>query len=172
MHIEFRITERDYRAAALLSMRKRSSTSAFEYYGPYLFAIIWVGASVLPAYFNPTADLDLLMTLGVVPIIIGFLGLRRKRIKREYAKLKSFHLLQVLDLDANGLRLVTTAGVSRTAWKVYEKFVEDAKTFLLFPHGTESILPIPKGELTLAQIDELRTLLTARLAGEAPVAAK
>jgi hypothetical protein len=163
MHIEYRITDKDYRSAAMLAMRKRSSMSAVEYYGPYLFAILWVAVSIIPAYFHPDADLDLLLTLGIVPIVMGFLVMRRKQIKKEYTKLKMFHLLQVLDLDTNGLRLVTTAGTSRSAWTVYDRFVEDQKSFILFLAGSTAIVPIPKGELTLAQIDELRTMLVARL---------
>jgi hypothetical protein len=94
--------------------------------------------------------------------------LRRKKIKREFKKLKMFHLLQVLDLDTNGLRLVTTAGTARSAWSVYERFVEDQKSFILFHAGKTTILPIPKGELTFAQIDELRSMLSARLPGGEP----
>jgi YcxB-like protein len=159
MHIEFRITEKSYRAAAMLAMRKRSTVSKLDYYGPYIFCIVWLAVSFL----NPDADFDLLLTLGVLPIVLGFLALRRKRIKREYAKLKDFHLLQVLDLDAAGLRLITTAGTSRSAWQVYSKVAEDANSFILYLHAGESFLPIPKGELTLIQIDELRSLLEARL---------
>jgi hypothetical protein len=162
MHIEYRITDKDYRSAAMLAMRKRSSVSALEYYGPHLFAILWLAVILIPAYLHPDQDLDLLLTLGIVPVIMGFITMRRKRLKQEYKKLKMLHLLQVLDLDTNGLRLVTTAGISRSAWKVYDRFAEDQKSFILFVAGTTSIMPIPKGELTFAQIDELRTMLKAR----------
>ena len=162
MHIEYRITERDYRLATMLAMRKRSSMSAVEYYGPYLFAVVWLAVSIIPAYLHPDQDLDLLLTLGIVPIIMGFIMMRRKRTKEDYKKQKMFHLLQILDLDSNGLRLVTTAGTSRSAWKVYDRFAEDEKSFVLFLAGSTAILPIPKGELTLVQIDELRTMLEAR----------
>ncbi len=82
MHIEYRVTEKDYRLRRMLAMRKRSTMSAVEYYVPYLFAILWVAASLIPAYLHPDEDLDLLLTLGIVPIIMGFLVLRRKTIKR------------------------------------------------------------------------------------------
>lgn len=168
MHIEYRITERDFRAATLLAMRKRSTTSSVEYYGPYIFAIVWVATSLIPAYIHPDMDLDLLLTLGVLPIIMGFLVLRRKTMKKEFKKAKNFHLLQVLDLDSNGLRLVTTAGTTRSAWKIYERFMEDEKSFILLFKDSMAILPIPKGELTFPQIDELRALLSARLPGGQP----
>ena len=147
----------------MLAMRKRSTLSSLDYYGPYIFCIVWLAASLIPAWLHPDAELDLLLTLGVLPIVLGFLALRRKRIKLEFAKLKAFHLLQALDLDAAGLRLVTTAGTSRSAWKVYSKFAEDAASFILYLQGNLTFLPIPKSELTLSQIDELRALLDARL---------
>ena len=168
MHIEFRINEKDYRAATLLAMRKRSTMSAVEYYGPYLFAILWVAVSLIPAYLHPDEDLDLILTLGIVPVIMGFLAMRRKTIRREFAKLKNLHLLQLVDIDSNGLRIVTTAGTARSAWKVYDRFAEDQNSFILFLAGSTAILPIPKSELTLVQSDELRNLLAARLPSERP----
>ncbi len=163
MHIEYRISEKSYRIAAMLAMRKRSGMSSLDYYGPYIFCIVWLAASLIPAWLDPNAELDLLLTLGVLPIVLGFLAMRRKRIKQEFAKLKAFHLLQALDLDAAGLRLVTTAGTSRSSWQVYSKFAEDAASFVLYIQGNLSFLPIPKNELTMTQIDELRSLLDARL---------
>jgi hypothetical protein len=164
MHIEYRISDKDYRLAAQLAMRKRSGLSQLEYYGPYIFCIAWLAANVV---FNPD-DPDLLLTLGVLPIVLGFLAMRRKTIKQAYTKLKNFHLLQALDLDATGLRLVTTAGTTRSAWQIYSKFVEDKYSFVLFLAGSEDILPIPKNQLGMTDVDELRALLTARLEHEKP----
>jgi hypothetical protein len=164
MHIEYRISEKDYRLAAQLAMRKRSTLSQLEYYGPYIFCIAWLAANVV----FTSADPDLLLTLGILPVVLGFLAMRRKTIKREYAKLKNFHLLQVLDLDATGLRLVTTAGTTRSSWQVYTKFVEDKYSFVMFLAGSEAILPIPKNQLGWTDVDELRALMTARLAREKP----
>jgi len=147
----------------MLALRKRSTFAPLDYYGPHIFALIWLGASLVPAYIHPNLDLDLTLTLGVLPVVMGFLVLRRKRMRQEYAKAKQFHLLQMLDLDAAGLRLVTSAGTTRSAWQVYSKFVEDPKSFILMTDGSQSFLPIPKGELMDGQIDELRALLSARL---------
>jgi hypothetical protein len=165
MHIEYRITEKDYRAAAQLVMRKRTALSLVDFYGPYLFALVWIAGCVITSYVT-NSQLDMILTLGVVPLMFGFLSMRRKRIRQEYLKAKAFHLLQTLDLDGNGLRLVTTAGTARSAWTVYSKFQEDEKSFVLFLQGSQAFVPIPKGELTLAQIDELRSLLTARVSKE------
>jgi hypothetical protein len=165
MHIEFRVTESEYRAAATLAMRKRSSMSAFDYYLPHLFAIIWLTGSAIPTPLNNylAEPVDLLLTLGVLPIFLGFLFLRRKSMKEDYRKQKNLHLHQALDLDMNGLRLITTAGTTRSAWDTYSKFAEDGKSFVLFRKLDETIVPIPKNHLSILQVDELHNLLTARL---------
>lgn len=165
MHVEFRITETEYRAAAQLAQRKRSSMSAFDYYLPHLFTIVWLAGSVIPSPLNGYLDQpdDMLLTLGCIPIFLGFLFMRRKALREEYRKLKQFHLHQTLDLDMNGLRLVTTAGTTRSAWDTYMKFAEDNKSFVLFRKQDETILPIPKHHLTIPQVDELHNLLAARL---------
>jgi hypothetical protein len=89
--------------------------------------------------------------------------LRRKQSRVEYKKLRQFHLLQELELDAMGLRLTTTGGISRSAWQVYSKFAEDKNSFILFELGNHKFLPIPKSYMRESEIDELRSMLTARL---------
>lgn len=165
MHIQFFINERDYKSAALLAMRKRSNISALDYYGPYIVAVIWIGASTIPNPFNNYLQdsVDLLLTLGVVPIVIGILALRRRTMQREYKKLRSLHPLQAVDVDAIGLRNSTTDTIVRTDWKVFSKFAEDKASFVLFHEGSVTFFPVPKSNLTSQQIDELRNLLAAHM---------
>src|SRR5450755_1102379 len=89
MHIQFFINERDYRSAALLAMRKRSNLSSLDYYGPYIVAVVWIAASVFPNLLNgnPEELVDLLLTFGVIPLVMGILMMRRKNFKREFSKL-------------------------------------------------------------------------------------
>jgi hypothetical protein len=163
MHIEYRITERDFRDATMLSQRKGSALSALDYYLPYIFAIIWLAVATIPAYFHPEADLDLLLTLGILPIVLGLVLLRRKHMRVEYEKLRNYHLHQELDIDTLGFRLTTTQGVTRSAWQVYSCFCEDKSSFILFENGNHKFYPIPKAHLSEPECDELRTLLEARL---------
>jgi hypothetical protein len=94
---------------------------------------------------------------------MGLIVLRRRRLKQDYKRMKNLQLHQALDLDSNGLRLTTTAGVSRSSWDMYSKFIEDKSSFILYHKSDHGIIPIPKDHLTEAQADELRNLLKARL---------
>ena len=165
MHIEYRVNESDFISASKLAQRKRSSWSALDHYFPHIFCVLWLAGSVIPSPLNNYLkdDIDLLLTLGVFPIFLGLLVLRRGSMKKEYIKQKALHLHQALDLDATGLRLVTTAGTNRSAWDIYSKFVEDKDSFVLFQKADHEILPIPKHHLSPGQIDELHNLLEARL---------
>jgi hypothetical protein len=165
MHIQFFINERDYKAAALLAMRKRSNLSALDYYGPYVVTVIWVAASVIPSPFNNYLEqpVNLLLTLGVIPIFIGVMALRRRTMTREYRKLRNLHPLQAVDIDGIGLRNSTTDAIVRTDWKVYSKYAEDKNSFVLFHAESVLFFPVPKSNLTYPQVDELRNLLEAHM---------
>jgi hypothetical protein len=165
MHIQFFINESDYRNAALLAMRKRSNISALDYYGPHIVAVLWIAASVIPNPFNDYLKdpVDMLLTLGVMPIFIGILALRRRTMHREYSKLRSLHPLQAVDVDGIGLRNSTTDAVTRTDWKIFSKFAEDKDSFVLFHEASVLFFPVPKSNLTRPQVDELRSLLEAHI---------
>jgi hypothetical protein len=162
MHIEYRISERDYRSASTLANKKRSNWSALEHFWPYIFAVVWISIGFLPGASN-TGDSsdDLYFELGVIPILLLFLWMRRARIKQEYLKMHNFRLLHALDLDANGLRLVTTLGTQRTSWQLYDKYAENEDVLILFEEGKHSFVPISKNHLTTLQSDELRNLVGA-----------
>jgi hypothetical protein len=167
MHIEYRISERDYKSAATLAQRKQSSMTALDHYFPYLFSVAWVIAGFIPSAasnsLDPTDATDLIFELGVIPVLLGFLWKRKVRLRKEYEKANNLHLLQQLDLDSSGLRLVTSMATARTSWQVYTKFTENETVFLLFQEGKEGFLAITKSFLTPLQTDELRTLLAANL---------
>jgi len=165
MHIEYRVNERDYRSAVTLSNKKRSNLSALEHFWPYLFAIVWVSIGFLPGGGNVDAASsdDLYFELGAIPILLALLWGRRRQIQREYLKLSNLRLLHALDVDANGLRLETSAGTKRTSWQIYTKFAENDDVFILYKEGNHDFFPIVKSFLTDLQIDELRSLIGAYL---------
>jgi hypothetical protein len=166
MHIEYRVSEGDFVAASMLALRKRSTWSALDYYFPHIFCVLWLAGGAIPSPFNHYGrdETDLLLTLGVFPIFMGLIVLRRRRLKQDYKKMKNLKLHQALDLDSNGLRLTTTDAVARSSWDLYSKYVEDKAAFILYQKLDHGLLIIPKHHLTEGQADELRNLLKARLA--------
>jgi hypothetical protein len=157
MNIKYRINERDYRSAAMLELRKRSRLSLFEYYSPYIIAIVWIAASMIPD------DFDAFLTLGIIPIVAAILWMRRSRFGRDFRRKRSHHLLHSLDVDRNGLRLETSDSTTRTAWQNYSKFAEDSNTFVLFQKTGHEFFAIPKDHLSPPQVDELGSMLSSRL---------
>jgi hypothetical protein len=163
MHIEYRVNESDFVSASMLALRKRSNWSALDYYFPHIFCVLWLAGNVIESVVHPDTEIDLLLTLGVFPIFMGLVVLRRRRLKQDYKKMKNLQLHQELDLDSNGLRLITTDGVARSSWDLYTKFVEDKNSFILYHKLDNGVLIVPKHHLTEGQCDELRNLLIARL---------
>ena len=167
MHIEYRVSERDYQNAATLANRKRSNLSALEHFWPYIFAVVWILIPFLPNSISGSGGEtdDLYFELGVIPVFILLLYGRRLQLRREYRKMANLKLLQQLDLDASGLRLATSLITTRTAWTVYHKYAENENVFILYLDGNQGFVPIIKSFLTALQIDELRALLQANLPG-------
>jgi hypothetical protein len=166
MHIEYRISEGDYRSAAELAMRKRSSMSSLEYFLPYLFSIIWLAASLITGAaddsFSDSADL--IFVFGAVPVLVGLLWRRRKMFAGDYLRLSVLHPLQILNLDTTGVTRGHGKEAIKAPWSFYTKYAENQKVFILYQEGSHHFLPIVKSHLTTLQADELRALLIARLA--------
>jgi hypothetical protein len=94
MHIEYRVSERDYRNASTLAQRRRSNLSALEHFWPYIFGVVWMAIGFIPASISNSggATDDLYFQLGVIPLVILFLWARRLQLRREYRKLSNYRL--------------------------------------------------------------------------------
>lgn len=165
MHIEYRINEGEYCSAAELAMRKRSNASALEYFLPYIFSIVWVAASLITgAADNGFSDsTDLIFVFGAIPVLIGLLWRRRKFFKGEYLRMSVLHPLQILSLDTALITRGQGKEAIKTPWNFYTKFAENKKVFILYQEGSHHFLAVVKSHLTDLQVDELRSLLLARL---------
>lgn len=165
MHIEYRINEADYRSAAELAMRRRSNMSSLDYFLPYIFSIIWVAAALITGAaddgFSDSADI--IFVFGAVPVLIGLLWRRRKVFASDFLRLSVLHPLQILNLDTSSITRGIGKEAIKTPWNFYTKFAENQRVFILYQEGSHHFLPIVKSHLTLLQVDELRSLLLARL---------
>ena len=166
MHIEYRVSEADYRSAAQLAQRRRSSASALDHFLPYIFSIVWIAAAILSgAADNGLEDsADLVFVLGAIPILFGLLWRRKKALNSEYRRLVTLHPLQIINLDTDGIQIGGGKQPLRTTWKQYSRWAENKEVFILFHQQNEHhFLPVVKDHLTLLQVDELRALLLSRL---------
>src|SRR5438067_12685294 len=165
MHIEYRISEADYRSAAELAMRRRSNASSLEYFLPYIFSIVWVAAALITGAaddgFSDSADL--IFVFGAVPVLVGLLWRRRKAFAGDYQRMSVLHPLQVLNLDTSMITRGQGKEAIKTPWNFYTKFAESQKVVILYQEGSKHFLPIVKSHLTMLQVVELRSLMLARL---------
>ena len=166
MHIEYRVSEADYRSAAQLAQRRRSTVSALDYFLPYIFAIVWIAAAILTGAaddgFQDSADL--IFVLGAIPVLFGLLWRRKKALNQEYRRLVALHPLQIVNLDTDGIQIGGGKQPLRTTWKQYSRWAENKDVFILYLQQNEHhFLSIVKSHLTMLQVDELRSLLLSRL---------
>ena len=165
MLLEYRINEADYRSAAELAMRKRSTFSSLEYFLPYIFSIVWLAAALITGAaddgFSDSADL--IFVFGAVPVLVGLLWRRRKALKADYYRMSVLHPLQTVHLDTNAIIRGQGKEAIKTPWTFYTKFAENKRVFILYQEGSHHFLTIVKSHFTDLRVDELRALLIARL---------
>ena len=165
MLIEYRINEAEYRSAAELAMRRRSNMSSLEYFLPYIFSIVWLAAALITGAaddgFSDSADM--IFVFGAVPVLVGLLWRRRKAFNSDFQRTSLLHPLQILSLDTNAITRGQGKEAIKTPWNFYTKFAENKKVFILYQEGSHHFLPIVKSHLTDLRVDELRSLLHARL---------
>lgn len=165
MHLEYRINETEYRSAAELAMRRRSSMSSLEYFLPYIFSIVWVAAALITGAADDgfSDSTDLIFVFGAIPVLFGLLWRRRKTMIADYHRMSLLHPLQILSLDTTAIVRGQGKEAIKTPWNFYKRFAENKKVFILYQEGSHHFLPIAKSHLTDLQVDELRALLIARL---------
>jgi hypothetical protein len=169
VHIEYQISQKDYVSAATLLLRRRSGLTAWRFYWPYVFATFWIASIVIPIhvgkYHRNAADPVFLF--GILPAVIAIMWVRRFWLGQEYRRCTNLHLPHALEADEDSLRIVSEYSDCRMRWKVYSKFLENPRVFVLFHRGSQVFTMISKGGMTPAQVVELRTLLRAQITRQA-----
>jgi YcxB-like protein len=162
MQIDYQISEDDFVAAANLADRKRSVLSAIRYFKLHFFLALTL-VLILIAVFV-THEYTIAYALLAWMILLLLLGRLRVSIyRRRIRKNPNSHLLRSLDIDGESLYFKTADSEGRAAWQAFSKVAEDDRVFVLFQRGDRLYIPIPKRELTPAQIPELRALFETHL---------
>ncbi|HTD96892.1 MAG TPA: YcxB family protein [Edaphobacter sp.] len=95
--------------------------------------------------------------LLLLPLLSGY------QFRRVYRKVPLLRALRNVDIDENKLYFTTASSDGRTTWEAYIRFAENERAFIFFQQGNQIFIPIPKRELNLSQIDELRSLFETHL---------
>jgi hypothetical protein len=166
MQIEYQITEDDFESAAWLALRKGAIPGTFQFYYGLAFIALWIFLCLAPVLATPNirsfVDSLLFASFGFA-ILSWRLLFTKFKFRREYRRSPLLHLRTSLEIDAMGPHFKTSESDSRSSWQTYSKYRESKSTFLLSPSGNKIFIPIPKRELSQAQITELRTLFETHL---------
>ena len=160
MQIEYEISEQDFLDAQSLGIkhlpdrRMRWFLRILPFWGLFLFAcVVW---SVYQAGFKWNIGLILPLSFG----LIGFASpwLMKRARKKAYRKTKALHGRRSVSLDDAGMGVTASSFTSRLQWKMFQCFVEDDKTFILY-QSQQTFHFIPKRQLSKQQIAEVSEVL-------------
>ncbi|MBB5345325.1 YcxB family protein [Tunturibacter empetritectus] len=160
MHIEYQLTPKDFYQAASLSQRKKFARYALYIFPAVGLYFIFAGLRTAFAYddFSGVPSLGisgcLLVLFPLLPNLLWRLQSRKNPLLKGIWK---------IDINEDSIEVAAPNIDSKYAWSAYSSFTEDKHTFLLRQQGTALFIPIPKGELSALQIDELRTILQNHL---------
>jgi hypothetical protein len=159
MQIRYQISEDDFAAAAALCQKKLKRSLRFlQLIGGvslvFLGYSIWIGTASLRSW--PGGVLPALMF--VLPFWITY------QFRRVYRNSTALQEPRTMTADSTGVHFESPSVNAQVAWSNYFSFVEDKQSFALLQQGKQIFVPIPKRELTPAQIDELRSLFEQHIA--------
>ncbi len=162
MRIEYQINEDDYVSAGRLFLKTRR---AKNFYRRFVAPALWVviALSVLIILWS-TQKWDPVLLLLFIPALIPACRLLIPwQLRRNFRKTPILHTPRTLDIDGNELHFVSSFSDTKTTWEPYIRFAEDDRTFILVQQGNLLYFPIPKRELAVDQITELRSLFKTHL---------
>jgi hypothetical protein len=162
MHIEYQISEADFIAARQFSTHSRT---LWKKYRLWLIRVVGLGFVVIGGLLltQPLNKAINLLVAGYGVFLCFFSSFTKFQSKMKFRKMTQLHGRYLVDLDETGIHYFTPSGESRVTWNVWSSFAEDTASFVLVYRGSPMFMPIPKRELTPAQITELRTLFETHL---------
>jgi hypothetical protein len=166
VQIVYRVTQEDFESASWLALHKGPILRALQFYFRIGFIGLWVGVCLIPVFASPT-----LRNLLEACVFSGFglalffwqLFFTRLRFRRAYRRSATLHRHTQLGIDDSGLHVVTPESDSRSTWRAYLKYSENRSVFIIYHVGNVIFVMIPKRELTVTQIDDVRSILAAHL---------
>jgi len=164
MQIEYEISEQDFLDAQKLALKKhpKLTTRLLFRILPFWGLLLFLGVAwpVFQRGFVWNTSLMLPLAFAVLAVASPFLlRLAYKRIYRQNTALQGKRSVAV---DESGLSFTGPAFSSHLDWKMFQRFVEDDKTFILY-QSNQIVHPIPKRELSQDQLLELREAFTRNI---------
>jgi hypothetical protein len=163
--LKYSVSEDDFVAAAELALQTRSRfQSAQRWYLPGMGIVIIAGSLVSrPWVTHSWGGMGAAMLIGLFLIRAGLAW--KGTIRNQYRKVPTMGGPRTLEANDQGLHFISAVMDGRASWEVYERFAEDARTFILMQRGSRIFIPIPKRELAPDQIEGLRELFQSHLPG-------
>ncbi len=162
MIVEYTITEDEFVSAGRLFLKTRRPRTVYRrMIQPILWAVMFACTlAVGLAQHVLRSVAPFLVILSILPAA-GLLV--RFQLRRQYRNTTHLHDLRTLELDSESLRFLSTQADARVQWNLFLRFAENEAVFILVQQGNQIFFPVPKRGLTLAQTEELRGILQARI---------
>jgi YcxB-like protein len=164
MHIEYQVSQKDYVSAAILAIRKGRIFTKLRFYYFCVFTTLWLTTALTAARSGGHWNVAVVLTgLTVIPFMAVILWISRIKFGHEFRRNAALHGVHQLDATESGMRIAHSESETRSTWKMYSKFAENSRVFIVFDQVRKSFITIPKSAMSTEQITELRSLFKASL---------
>jgi hypothetical protein len=162
MHIYYEVTKSDFVSASKLAANAICRGGRYLTFIYPLIGLLWIFIVVIQADSTGTVITTWTLVLPAfffffVPALISY---QRARLYRKLPLLQGRHSLDISD---ENLYFLSPKSEATLSWDNYDQAVENKHSFVLILQGSSQFQIIPKRELSVLQIDELRTILQAHL---------
>ncbi len=155
MIVSYQTSENDFvRAGAFMLRRKTGIPNRWATWG----ALTFLSAFGISTLFIPSSVIFSLLPFALL-LSFFYFGIpiaSRRSFTQLYRKNPLYAEARTLQADFTGTHMRSESSSSDAAWTNYEAYAEDRHSFLLIHRGNQIFFPIPKRDLSPAQIEEVR----------------
>jgi len=164
MHIEYEISEKDFRDGQRLAIK--GSKSLAIHWATFLPPSIGLVTLIYIIKVAASQGFSVRVVPGIVISVLFVLMpiLTRQTQNKLYTKSSSLRGRISLDVDDAGLRFLGQTSSSNASWNHYSRFLENDKVFVLWQKDERLFNIVPKLVLTPEQTASLRQILQHHLA--------